>query len=375
MLIALSDEQVRWLRLRAQRLTSPPATAVAGIVRALCGLQAQDAPAAMLGVRVRSAGLLAANVERARIDERSVVRTWAMRGTLHLLATEDLGWLLSLLGPVFIDSSRRRSAELGLDEDMYARGVRAIRDALASGGPLTRPELVEYLDTLGIRTTGQAKAYLVYRAALEGFICFGPDRGAQPTYVLLDDWIGRERGAALPREVACAELACRYLAAYGPAAPEDFVAWSGLFMKDARAAWARIANDLLEVAHGQRSLWLLKSQATWLDEPVAAGPLVRLLPAFDTYLLGYRSRNLVIAPEYAKRVNAGGGMIHSVLLLNGLVLGTWKSKHQRTSLEVVVEPFQPLAPETLPGLEAEVSDLARFLETTAALRLLPVPAL
>src|SRR5579871_4124802 len=88
MLIALSDEQVRWLRLRAQRLTSPPATAVAGIVRALCGLQAQDAPAAMLGVRVRSAGLLAANVERARIDERSVVRTWAMRGTLHLLATE-----------------------------------------------------------------------------------------------------------------------------------------------------------------------------------------------------------------------------------------------------------------------------------------------
>ena len=89
MAIALSDDQTRFLRLRAQRLAPQPGVAVgdvAGVVQALCGLQAQDAPAAALGVRVRSAGLVAADVERARVEERSVVRTWGPRGTLHLLA-------------------------------------------------------------------------------------------------------------------------------------------------------------------------------------------------------------------------------------------------------------------------------------------------
>ncbi len=368
--VSLTEHQVRLLRLRAQRLTAPLADGAAAVARALCGLQAQEMPAATLGVRVRSIGLTAADVRRVRIEERSVVRTWAMRGTLHLLAAEDPGWLTPLLGPMFIDDSKRRSAELGLDEEMYARGVRAIRDVLASRGPLTRPELVAHLDAYGIRTDGQAKAYLVYRAALEGFVCFGPERGAKPTYVLLDDWIPGKRGAALPREEACAELARRYLAAYGPAGPEDFAAWSGLGMKDARAAWGRIANHLLEVRFNEQSAWLLKEQAAWLEALVDSPLIVRLLPAFDTYLLGYRSRNLVLAPEYAKRINAGGGMVYPTLLVDGRVVATWKTRRQRGGLEVVVEPFQPLAPDVTPGLEAEVEDVARFLGMPAALRVL-----
>lgn len=361
MAVALTDEQALLLRLRAQRLAPPQPDTVAAVVRALSGIQAQDMPAATLAVRVRSVDLRAADVQHARLEERSVVRTWAMRGTLHLLAAEDLGWLLPLLGPVCIAASRRRSAELGLDEEMYARGVRAIRDALASREPLARPELVEYLDSRGIRTEGQAKAYLMYRAALEGFICFGPDRGVQPTYVLLDDWIEEKRRAALPREEACAELARRHLAAYGPAVPEDLAAWSGLALSEARAAWGRLANELLEVALNHRPAWMLKAHAAWLDELSAPARVVRLLPAFDTYLLGYRNRSLAVAPEYAKRVNAGGGMIAPSLLVNGRVMGTWKSQRRRSALEIVIEPFQPLAPEVLPGLEAEAGDLARFL--------------
>lgn len=376
MTAALTDEQVLLLRLRAQRLTPPQSDAVAAVVWALCGLQAQSMPAVPLAMRVRSVDLRAADVQRARLEERSVVRTWAMRSTLHLLAAEDLGWLLPLLAPMSIAASRRRSAELGLDEDMYARGVRAIRDALASRGPLTRPELVEYLDGRGVRTEGQARAYLMYRAALEGFTCFGPDRGVQPTYVLLDDWIPGKRRAALPREEACAELALRHLAAYGPAVPEDLAAWSGLALSEARAAWGRLANELMEVEVGRSRApaWMLKAHAAWLDELSASSQVVRLLPAFDTYLLGYRNRSLVVAPEYAKRVNAGGGMISPTLLVNGRIVGTWKSQRRRKALEVVVEPFQPLAPEVLPGLEAEVGDLARFAGTETTLEVLPALA-
>src|SRR5258706_251418 len=125
---SLFNEHVRLLRLRAQRLAppslSPDAVAsVVQIVKEMCGIQAQDASAATLAVRVRSTGLVAAAVEQARVEERTIIRTWGPRGTLHLLATEDLGWLLPLLGPVFAAGDRRRREELGLDEDTYVRGV------------------------------------------------------------------------------------------------------------------------------------------------------------------------------------------------------------------------------------------------------------
>src|SRR5437660_12569240 len=141
----ITDNHVRLLRQRAQRLTpqEPDApTGVAQVVKDLCGLQAQDAFAAALAIRVRSTGLLNDDVERARVQERSIVRTWGQRGTLHLLATEDLAWLLPLFGPVFIAASQRRRMELGLDEDTCARGIGIIRDVRASHGPLTRAELV-----------------------------------------------------------------------------------------------------------------------------------------------------------------------------------------------------------------------------------------
>ena len=121
MTISLTDDYVRQLRLRAQKLArqpSEPRASVVQLVKDLCGIQAQDTRAATLAVRVRSAGLVATDVESARIQERSVVRTWGPRGTLHLLAAEDLGWLLPLLGPVFVAGDRRRRAELGLDGDV-----------------------------------------------------------------------------------------------------------------------------------------------------------------------------------------------------------------------------------------------------------------
>src|SRR2546423_3384262 len=371
---SLSNDHVRFLRLRAQRLALPLSdriTSVAHVVKELCGIQAQEAPAAALAVRVRSVGLVAANVEHARVQERSVVRTWGPRGTLHLLAAEDLNWLLPVLGPVFIAAGRRRRAELGLDEDTCAKGLRIIRDVLAHQGPLTRGELVEQLATRGMRIEGQARPYLLQRAALEGIICLGPDRGAErgadrgaePTYVLLSDWVGQEhREHPLSEAAAHAELTRRYLKAYGPATPEDQATWSGMPMSKTRAAWQNIADQLIEVEIAGRPAWMLKTCAAWLDEPTAHAPTVRLLRRLDTDLLGYQKRDLAVPLQYAKRINAGGGILHPTLLVDGRAAGTWKSKPQKNDLDVIVEPFDFLAPGVHAGLEAEVVDLARFLE-------------
>ncbi len=366
MAVSLSDDHVRCLRLRAQRLALPPLdriASVAHVVKELCGIQAQEVAAAALAVRVRSVGLVAANVEHARVQERSVVRTWGPRGTLHLLAAEDLNWLLPLIGPVFIAAGRRRRAELGLDEDTCAKGLRIIRDVLAHQGPLTRAELVEQLAIQGMRIEGQARPYLLQWAALEGIICLGPDHGAEPTYVLLSDWVGQEhREHPLSEAAAHAELTRRYLKAYGPATPEDQATWSGMPMSKTRAAWQNIADQLIEVEIAGRPAWMLKTCAAWLDEPPAHAPIVRLLPRFDTYLLGYQNRDLAVPLQYAKRINAGGGILHPTLLVDGRAAGTWKSKPRKNHLDVIVEPFDHLAPKVHAGLEAEVADLARFLE-------------
>jgi Winged helix DNA-binding domain len=266
---------------------------------------------------------------------------------------------------------RRRRAELGLDEDTCIRGIQIIRQVLASRGPLTRDELIEYLATYGLRLVGQARPHLLSRAALEGVICFGPDQEGEPTYVLLSDWVEQENSKrSLSDAAAHAELTRRYLGAYGPATPQDQAAWSGMPMSQIWAAWQSLADHLLEVEIAGAPAWMLKTDATRLHELPAPTPIVRLLPSFDTYLLGYQKRDLIVSPQYAKRINAGGGLLRPTLLSDGCAVGTWKSKRQKNHLEVQVEPFDHLASEVSAGVEAEVSDLARFLEAPTMLRIM-----
>src|SRR5260370_38602200 len=160
MTVYLSNDQVRFLRLHAQRLTPQQPNEVIGVaqvVKEVCGIQAQDASAATLAVRPRSAELFVADVEQARVQDRTIIRTWGPRGTLHLLASDDIGWLLPLLGPVFVAGDRRRREGICLCDEICVRGMHIIRNVLACEGPLTRAELVERLATNGIYLEGQAR--------------------------------------------------------------------------------------------------------------------------------------------------------------------------------------------------------------------------
>jgi len=324
--------------------------------------------AAPLAIRARTNGLMAAGVEQARVRERSVVRTWAMRSTLHLVASDDLGWLLGLLGPGFAAAGKRRRAQLGLDEAASTRGVRIIRDAIVQCGPLTRAEVAERLAAHALPATGQAPIHLIALAAMQGIVCLGPDHGKKPTYALLDDWV--KPGATLPREQALMELARRYLAAHAPATVEDYAAWSGLPLGEARTAWRELSTELLDVEMEQAgpggdskggTLQIVRAQSPWLDALSDGRTTVRLLPSFDPYLLGYRNRALAVPPEHAKRIHPGGGIIHPALVVNGQTAGSWRIKRSPKKLEVVVAPFGKLTDEVVNGLEAEVADIGRFL--------------
>ncbi len=357
MRLKLTQERALQLRMQSQRLHPRTDAGVAQLVRDL-GVQAQDLAAATLALRARSHGLIADDIRHALESEHSIVRTWAMRGTMHLVAAEDVGWLLGLLGPLFIAKSAWRYRQLGLDEEVRTAATGIIRRVLATSGPQTRAELAAALAAKGIPVEGQAIAHLVGHAALQGVICSGPRRGATSTYVLLEDWI--PPGPALDTEQSVAELALRYIGAYGPATAGDLARWSGLPMAQALAGLHSIADRLEEVEVEGAPAWMLPHREAPPDAPV-----VRLLPSYDTYLLGYRSREPIVASAYASRVHLGGGQIKPTLLVDGRLAGVWRSARRRQRLTLTLEPFEPLDDHLLPAIRDEAHDVGRFLGTPA----------
>jgi hypothetical protein len=362
--LALSAHQTRRLRLKAQRLyPGSQADAPALVLQDVVGVQAQDLPAARLAMRARGAGLTAAGVEQARQVERSIVWTWCLRGTLHLVSREDARWLVPFLGPALIAGDRRRLLQLGWDEGKVLSGMELLQEALSEQGSLTRPEIIRLFKAHGLPWEGQAPVHLLYRAALECVLCPGPDRGKQPAYVPFESWIGKPE--QLPRQEALERIARRYLEAYGPTGPQDLAGWSGLKPGEARQAFDLIRDELLPVEAAGQPAWLLEYHLPWLDELPGDGPAVSLLPRFDTYLLGYTNRDLVVKLAYARRVHPGGGIIKSVLLVDGEARGTWTITRRNRRLEIAIEPFEPLSEQLLPSIEWQIADLGRFLGETA----------
>lgn len=370
MITELSQAGFVSLRCMANRLSAGPddlpATPLAA-VQAVVGLQAQDLPAALLSARVRSRGLTANSLRQAREVERTLVWTWSLRGTLHLQASEDARWLLPLLAPGLQAAHQSRFRQLGWDAENSLLGLKLLEEVLLSRTVLLRSEIAELLEEHHLPFEGQATVHLLYRAALKGILCAGPLYGSKPAYVAFQDWIGELQ--ILPADEALSRLALLYLAAYVPAQPEDLAAWSGLGKSQARRAFQLVNDQLLQVEYDGRQVWMLKEQERWLSLLPAEDPAVRLLPRFDTFLMGYASRAFMVPGEFARRINAGGGIIHPVVLLNGRAAGTWKMQRKAHLLVIQVDPFKALPAWSLPLIEQEIQDIQRFLALDVEARL------
>jgi hypothetical protein len=355
----LTDHAGRRIRLRGQMLVDPDPSgrSVEDVVGTLVGVQAQDAVAAALAVRCRGGCSVAADVDQTREDRR-VVLTWSLRGTRHLHRAADVRSLVGLLGPAFLGPSRR-TKQLGIAGAVGERAVAGLRDALAEEGPLTRDQVKARLAPLGVDPTGQAAIHVVWRAAMEGLLCVVPSTPSDgERYALLDDWLGPADDApSVPLDPG--ELARRYLAACGPATPDDFAAWSGLRRPAVREAWAAVAAEVTEVDTSHGPSWLLTSHIEAGDGGRAEDvpPDVRLLGAFDSILLAYADRRLHLSPDHVPLVNRGGGMVKPLVLIDGVVAGTWSRPRGR----VEAQPFRKLTAVESAAVEEEVADVVRFL--------------
>lgn len=351
---------LRLARIGAQRLADGTRLGPdpAAIARAVCAVQAQSFDAAMHQLRVRSVGLTTARVLRAFEDDRSIVRTWLMRGTLHLCAADDVRWLLDILGPNANRLGERRRVEVGLDDATCRRGLDVLRKALANG-PMARRRIRERLVAADVvrEPVGQSLIHLLFHAATLGVICSGPRVGRDDSFVLLDDWVPQSGG---PRgEAAAAELARRYLTAYGPANASDFAAWSGLPVAVAKAAWTVIAGEITAFPGAVPGLWTLGAVTSDLPPP---RPIVRLLGHFDTLLLGYKRRDHIGGAAAEAWIHTGGGgWIRPVVCVDGWIAGGWRLDRVSGGFEIVVTPFEPHSGRVRAGIEREVRSISEFL--------------
>jgi hypothetical protein len=316
-------------------------------------VQAQEPRAAKLAFRARARGLVAADVDRARTEERSLLRAWMLRGTAHLIPSEDAGWLLPVFSERIVRWSRKRLAHFGLDRGAQDRALALLHHAVDDDGPLTRTELAERLAAAGFETADEFKVHLWLLATLDGELCLGPDRDGQTCLVRTADWIGElERR---PLDESLAELARRYVRAYGPATERDFVRWAGLPVRDGRLAFECIAAELDQLRIGGDVLLRAKRAPR-----IAASGVVRMLGAFDNYNLGYVSRDFAVGPEHVKQIVPGGGIVRPAIVVDGRFAGTWASRRSGKRMEITIEPFAELETESWASIEREVEEIGRF---------------
>ncbi len=348
-------------RLCNQRLVDARDVSPEAVVAGLGAVQAQDYLAAKWAVAQRAGACTDAAVEAA-LDRGAILRTHVLRPTWHFVAPADIRWLLALTAPRVHAANAPYYRQTGLDARMFARSDDALAKALQGGHCLTRDELRDVLRDAGIRADGLRLALLLMHAELEGVICSGPRRGKQFTYAALDERAPASR--ALRPDEALAELARRYFASHGPAQPQDLAWWSGLRIADAQEAIRLLGPALESRAFGDETYWLAAAPRTRRR----AGARVHLLPSYDEYVIGYRSRTPIIDAAHAKALGVRGGFVGvPVVTIDGRVAGSWRRTLDRGGVAIDVTLLLPLDAAVRSALEREAERYGRFVGVPARL--------
>jgi hypothetical protein len=328
-------------RLRTQRLAGAGFDSPADVVRWFGAVQAQDSAGALWAVGMRATGATAADVEQA-IAARAIVRTWPLRGTIHFVAPEDVGWMLTHFAPRTIARAAPRLRQLELDARVLAKSRAIFVRALQGGRQLTRPRLYALLERAGIVTRDNRGLHILWRCAHDGLICFAAREGKQPAFALLDEWV--PRAGMRDRDDALAELARRYFTSHGPATVQDFIWWSGLSAAEGRKA-QELAGPLPDSA---------KTTHSRVRSPHAV-----LLPPYDEYTVAYRDRSAALDPAHA---GAGrNGIFSPTIVLDGRIAGTWTRRIEADAVTIALKPFAKLTGARARSVAAAAARYGKFI--------------
>jgi uncharacterized protein YcaQ len=376
-------QKVTWARAAAWRVRRhhldrrAPAGSMLAVASRLCGLHAQVLSSAELTVWARVEGLDREAVQNALWTQRSLVKTWAMRGTLHLLPAAELPLWHAVLGT---STRYRRPAGwkkyYGITLEELDQLTSAIRDAL-DGRVMTREELVREVGRItGSRIFSNNIAEsswgtVLKPAAFSGHLCFGPSVGQRVQFTRPDTWLAQAGHAGAERlepDEAIAAVTRRYLAAYGPATPHDLARWwGGGTVAGARKWIASLGDHATAVDLAGTQAWMLREDAQALRE-MRTLRSARLLPGFDQYVVCASHHAAHLLPGNLRaHVYRPQGWISPVLLVNGRMEGTWRHEAKGGRVEVTIEPFGKVEAWVRRAAGVEAERLAQFLGGTLAL--------
>lgn len=332
-------------RLRNQKLRPSATSDAVDLVRWFGAVQAQDYPGAKWALGRRAPHLADADVEAA-FNAGAIVRTHVLRPTWHLVAADDLHWMLELTGPRLKIINRRYCLVHGLDERRLNR-ARTIVERALEASPLTRPQVAAALRRGKVEATGQKLGHLLFDLEVQRVICSGPRIGNQFTYRLA---AAVAESSRLGREEALAALAARYFRSHGPATVKDFSWWSGLTMREAKIGASAAGKAVLTEPPG----------------PDRVASATYLLPNYDEYLIAYRDRGAVLDPARSRNygVFTSQEYPHQVVV-DGRVAGSWRRTIDARALRVDVRSYERLTPVQTRDIIREGKRYGRFLALPA----------
>lgn len=340
----MKAREIARLRLAAQGLVGERPDDPAAVVRAMGAMQGQDLPGAMTSVALRTSGSDPARRRGAVVDalnSGAVVRSWTMRGTLHLVPAEDLGAILSLTGARMRRATARNRELRGVDEALLDRARSVTLGALAGGRSLARGELMGLWEDEGLLGEPGRGYRLLFTLAIDGDVCWGPFAEGEQRIVDAREWITVPRNPD-PDE-ALAHWVLRYFRSHGPATVRDFAWWTKLPLADVRAALGDVRGELTSVrpdGDDGPECFMAPETPDLLADARRAVSGTLLLPGFDEFLLGYGERGAALPAEHAQKVVPGGnGMFRGTVVANGAVVGTWRRKGSGKAQRIDAEPF------------------------------------
>lgn len=343
-------------RLVALGLTDPKAVRPEDAVRRLLAVQGQDLPGAAASIALRTAGPLGGHARRddvaAAFDDGRLVRSWTMRGTLHVVAAEDLRRLLSLCAARMATVLAGRSERLGFDEADHLT-ARRVAEAFLAAGPAPRADLMEALRAAGLPTDRTLGYHLIVRLAHDGVICLGPWAGKEQCVVLVDGWV--PDGPGPDGDEALLEVATRYVSGHGPATAADLARWTGLPLGAVKRALAAAGDDLATVDIDGTTHFADPAVLDASPSRLQDAGRVMLLPGFDELILGYADRRAVIDPSHFERLVPGAnGIFRPTVVHQGRIVATWRFRGSGRSARIEVDPFMPLSAD----VSETINDLA-----------------
>ncbi|MFD5201721.1 winged helix DNA-binding domain-containing protein [Streptomyces sp. NPDC058375] len=378
---APASAPVTWAGANARRLARqhlhPDAAATASpfaepgdAVAAMLGAHAQVLSAAELSVGLRGDGLTRGDVRTALWSDRSLVKTFGPRGTVHLLPAADLPLWTGALSAVPTGPSPF-AKDTRMTPDQVEAVVAAIAEAL-TGAELTIDELSDEvvartgpwagdLVMPGFQTLWPRWRQVLHLAGHRGALAYAPNRGRKATYT-------NPGCTPLPGAGALAALIERYLYAYGPATPAHFARWLAAPKRWVAERFAALAEAgaIEEVAFAEEGpAWVVAGDTDFPDAEVRG---VRLLPYFDAFAIASWPRErLFPGAAYERALGGGQAGNFPVLLVDGVVAGVWHQRRSGRRMTVTVEPLKPLSASRSRALEEQVERVATIMEGTAEL--------